>query len=126
MSSPSVRGPGVPETILWSPDSSALVLEVSDLGAPWISVWLVGAEVSVAKPASLHQPAGGNISPRTDPELDAIFGPSGWALANPRFEGATLVADIVCRGTAERCGQLPAYQARGGEDGVFDTVVQLS
>jgi hypothetical protein len=88
---------------------------------PWIYVWRIDG--FRAYPISVHQPAG-NVSSRSDAELDGFFEALGRALANPRLEGATLVADVVCL-AGDRGAQIHSYAVRGGEDGVFDTVVEV-
>ena len=104
----------------WAPDSTAMILATREGDLPWIYRWTFPD--SRITPTSVRHVAGGNISPRSDPDLDAIFGQSMWGLANPRFEGPSLVADVVCL-SDERCGSAPAYQVRGGEGGVFDAVI---
>ena len=115
-------GPLTIDTMLWSPAGDALVTTVRDRGAPWIYLWRTDTPPTIA--VSMRRVASFDTYYRNDAELDGIFGSSGWGLGNPRFEGATLVADVVCL-AGDRCGAIGAYQARGGEDGVFDLIVKV-
>jgi hypothetical protein len=110
---------------IWSPDGRVLVTSTKQGDIPWLQLWRTDGDTSVMAtvgPDPDPSLAGYSVRPRPPhPQLDAIFGANGWGLGNPRFEGDSLVADVVCLG-GDRCQSLPRFTVRGGEDGVFDEV----
>jgi hypothetical protein len=72
---------------------------------------------------TVGQPPSSSANPLTNPELDGVFGSSGWDLVVPHFDGDTLVANVACSIGASNCPATKRFTVRGGEDGNFEQVV---